>query len=135
MGDVQQVVQEILDELVGTGAELGVQVAAFVDGRAAGGSWAGVDPARGLALAVAKSVISHDFDTLAGRDGRVRPGRGGQAPAGLPARRAGPAHRRCGNDDLCSFYLSALVLEMLRFVHDAVRSRRNPIPAHASLQV
>jgi len=47
MGDVQQVVQEILDELVGTGAELGVQVAAFVDRRAAGGSWAGVDPARG----------------------------------------------------------------------------------------
>ncbi len=30
----------------------------------AGGSWAGVDAARGLALAVTKSVISHDFDTL-----------------------------------------------------------------------
>jgi hypothetical protein len=33
------------------------------------------------------------------------------------------------------YYLSALVLEKLRFVHDAVRSRRNPIPAQASLQV
>jgi hypothetical protein len=30
----------------------------------AGGSWAGVDASRGLALAVTKSVISHDFDTL-----------------------------------------------------------------------
>ena len=40
-----------------------------------------------------------------------------------------------GNDDLYPFYLSALVLEKLRFVHDAVRSRRNPIPAQASLQV
>jgi len=31
--------------------------------------------------------------------------------------------------------LSALVLEKLGFRHDAVRSRRNPIPAQASLQV
>jgi hypothetical protein len=40
-----------------------------------------------------------------------------------------------GNDDLYPFSLSAPVLEKLRFVHDAVRSRRNPIPAQASLLV
>ena len=75
---MQRVVQEILDELVGTGAGLGVQVAAFVDGeqRAAAGPGA-THP--GLAPAVAKSVISHDFDTL------TRPG------------------WRRGNDDLYSF--------------------------------
>jgi CubicO group peptidase (beta-lactamase class C family) len=48
MGDVQQLVQEILDELVGTGAELGVQVAAFVDGKQVVDAAAGVaDPATG----------------------------------------------------------------------------------------
>jgi hypothetical protein len=44
-------------------------------------------------------------------------------------------NRSMGNDDLYPFYLSALVLEKLRFVHDAVRGRRNPLPARASLQV
>ena len=47
MGDVQRVVQEILDELVGTGAGLGVQVAAFVDGEQRAAAAPGATPPGG----------------------------------------------------------------------------------------
>jgi CubicO group peptidase (beta-lactamase class C family) len=36
----------------------------------AGGSWAGADPERGLALAVTKNMLTNDFDAV-GRVGRV----------------------------------------------------------------
>jgi CubicO group peptidase (beta-lactamase class C family) len=52
MGDAQQVVQDVLDELVGSGGEHGMQVAAYVDGKIVVDAVAGLaDPATGRAVA------------------------------------------------------------------------------------
>jgi CubicO group peptidase (beta-lactamase class C family) len=51
MANAQAAVQALLDELVGTGAERGLQVAAYLDGRMVVDAWAGVaDPATGRAV-------------------------------------------------------------------------------------
>ena len=90
MGDVQQVVPELLDELVGTGAEQGVQVAAFVDGRPIVDAVAGVaDPTSGRPVRpdtvfrppTHPGGAPRAADVPRGADGRVPDGGAGQRPA------------------------------------------------------
>jgi len=65
MGDVQQVVQDVLDELVESGAEQGIQVAAFVDGTPVVDAVAGLaDPATGRR--VRPDTVFYNFSIVKG---------------------------------------------------------------------
>src|SRR3989442_11146274 len=90
MTDVQQVVQEAIDQLVESGAERGMQVAVYRDGKQIADAVAGVaDPATGR-------QVGSDTPSTTSRSARLRPAPSRTCSPSVPSSDTTPRWWTCG---------------------------------------